>query len=85
MMPNLPPQGERRALVVEDQTTFRELLAELLEGRGFQVESCATGQDAREHLSHAHYQLLLLDLVLPDGHGLDLLADLGVQGSASAR
>jgi DNA-binding NarL/FixJ family response regulator len=84
-MPNSQLSGERRALVVEDQTTFRELLAELLEARGFQVESCATGHDARERLSNAHYQLLLLDLVLPDGHGLDILADLGSFGGAARR
>jgi DNA-binding NarL/FixJ family response regulator len=84
-MPNSPVSGERRALVVEDQTTFRELLAELLEARGFEVESCATGQDAREHLSNAHYQLLLLDLVLPDGHGLDILTELGHFNAGATR
>jgi DNA-binding NarL/FixJ family response regulator len=77
MLPNVPYESERRALVVEDQTTFRELLAELLESRGYAVETCATGQEAREKLSTMQIDLLLLDLVLPDGHGLDLLVELG--------
>jgi DNA-binding NarL/FixJ family response regulator len=67
------PSAERRALVVEDQTTFRDLLLELLEGQGFAAEGCATAQEASEHLARTAYDLLLLDLVLPDAHGLDLL------------
>jgi DNA-binding NarL/FixJ family response regulator len=82
---NPPERLERRALVVEDQTTFRELLAELLEARGYLVETCATGEQAREHLASTAFQLLLLDLVLPDGHGLDLLVGLGRPGKVAAK
>lgn len=72
----LPSAGEpgRRALVVEDQTTFRELLLELLEGQGYAAQGCATAQEASAHLARTAYDLLLLDLVLPDAHGLELLA-----------
>jgi DNA-binding NarL/FixJ family response regulator len=78
--PSQPSRSDRRALVVEDQTTFRELLAELLETRGYAVETCATGEDARAQLARTPFHLLLLDLVLPDGHGLELLSELGGAG-----
>jgi DNA-binding NarL/FixJ family response regulator len=63
----------KQALVVEDQTTFRELLVELLDAAGFHATAAATGEQARAFLSGQHYQLVLLDLVLPDEHGFQLL------------
>lgn len=73
-----PMQGqERRALIVEDQTTFRELLAELLElSAGYVVDTCGTGEEARALLASGDYDIVLLDLVLPDGHGFELLQQL---------
>jgi DNA-binding NarL/FixJ family response regulator len=67
-----PPR--RRALIIEDQTTFRELLSEVLHGSGnYEVTTCATGAEARAALQRARFDLVLLDLVLPDVHGLELL------------
>jgi len=68
----------RRALIVEDQTTLRELLSELLSGMrsggtAGEVVTCATGAEARELLAESAFDLVLLDLVLPDAHGLELL------------
>ncbi|MDB4976858.1 MAG: Two component transcriptional regulator, LuxR family [Myxococcaceae bacterium] len=65
----------KRALIVEDQTTLRELLGELL-GASYAVESCATAAEARSLLAVHHYDLVLLDLVLPDAHGSELLGEL---------
>jgi DNA-binding NarL/FixJ family response regulator len=77
MMPNAGTAA-RRALVVEDQTTFRELLVELLEGQGYAVEGCATAREASQCLERGSFDLVLLDLILPDGHGLELLAAHGI-------
>jgi DNA-binding NarL/FixJ family response regulator len=68
--------SKRRALVVEDQTTLRELLEELLATSAFETASCGTGSEARERLARDNFELVLLDLVLPDAHGLDLLQEL---------
>lgn len=77
------PEAPKRALIVEDQTTFRELLAELLEASGqYHVEGCATGAEARDKLASGSYDLVLLDLVLPDAHGLELLAKLRAEPRA---
>lgn len=71
------PTRERHALVVEDQTTLRELLeASLAERCAFTVESAADGQTALAALARRTFDLVLLDLVLPDMHGFELLSRL---------
>lgn len=70
-----PPKP--RALVVEDQTTFRELLGEVLgAGARYDVTMAATGAEARAHMQRARFDIVLLDLVLPDMHGTELLNEL---------
>jgi DNA-binding NarL/FixJ family response regulator len=77
-----PSRPKKRALVVEDQTTFRELLCELLSTEaGYEVEASASGAQARACLEKARFDLVLLDLVLPDMHGFELLAQLASAGS----
>jgi DNA-binding NarL/FixJ family response regulator len=67
----------KRALILEDQTTLRELLCELLRGAlGYEVEASATGKEAIALLSRQKFELVLLDLVLPDVHGFELLDEI---------
>lgn len=71
------PTRERHALVVEDQTTLRELLEALLSEReAYTVETAADGHSALEALARRSFDLVLLDLVLPDLHGFELLTRL---------
>jgi DNA-binding NarL/FixJ family response regulator len=75
-------RGRRRALIVEDQTTLRELLCELLSDEaGYEVESSASGAEARAWLAKGHFDLVLLDLMLPDMHGFELLPQLTGAGT----
>ncbi len=82
LMENVPTQvaGPRvlSALVVEDQTILREMLVELLEadGRFASVASCGSAEQAVEAVASGSFDLAVLDLMLPDGHGLDVLAEL---------
>jgi DNA-binding NarL/FixJ family response regulator len=69
-----PRSSPPRALVVEDQKTFRELLGELLAAAGFTVQEAALGSEARALLASASFELVLLDLMLPDEHGFQLLS-----------
>ncbi len=68
-----PPEA-RRALVVDDDAAFRESLALLVRREGFEVEEAATVAEARARLAAGPVDVVFVDLVLPDGHGLDLLA-----------
>ena len=65
-----------KILVVEDERELREVIVKSLQQARFVVESAATLFDARTKASAYEYDCILLDLMLPDGNGLDLLRDL---------
>ncbi|MEO8048923.1 MAG: EAL domain-containing protein, partial [Acidobacteriota bacterium] len=60
-------------LVVDDNSENRDLLLERLALSGYQVEGAETGEQALEKINHAHYDLVLLDQLMPGMTGLDLL------------
>jgi signal transduction histidine kinase/DNA-binding response OmpR family regulator len=62
-------------LHVDDDPEFLQLVSHLLAPR-FLTVSAANLQQAREKLTQQRFQLILLDLHLPDGNGADLLGDL---------
>jgi DNA-binding response OmpR family regulator len=64
------------ALIVDDSITVRMDLKEALEEAGIAVTLSATAAAAREALAHAAFDLVILDVMLPDGDGLELLAEL---------
>ncbi|MBI4607943.1 MAG: GAF domain-containing protein [Candidatus Rokubacteria bacterium] len=61
-----------RTLVVDDEASLRSLLTDLFSGLGHHVESAATGQEAIAKLEGQAYDLVTLDLRLPDIHGKDV-------------
>lgn len=65
-----------RLLIVEDEARMREILRAALGRAGFVVDAVALCADAREALSVTRYDAAILDLGLPDGDGLKLLAEL---------
>ena len=71
----------KRILAVEDDATLGRGLLLALGGPGIQAELCADLASARARLAAGRYDLVLLDVNLPDGSGLDLLAQLKAQGN----
>ncbi|MBX3178680.1 MAG: response regulator transcription factor [Candidatus Hydrogenedentes bacterium] len=67
---------KQRILVVEDDAPIRRGIADALEFDGYQILQAGNVADGRQIALDAAFDLLLLDLVLPDGQGLDILADL---------
>jgi len=65
------------ALVVDDDRNFRNGLAELVERQGFTASVAGSLREARAALQEHAPDLLLTDLFLPDGKGIELLDDLG--------
>ena len=67
-----PPAPARRILVVEDHHDSADALARLLALDGHVVEIAPTFADAHRRCSGAVFDVILCDLGLPDGNGLDL-------------
>src|SRR5471030_2318393 len=63
-------------LVVDDEIEIREGLELLLSGEGYGVSSVGTGASGLAKLEVHPYDLLLLDVSLPDRNGLDLLREI---------
>jgi DNA-binding response OmpR family regulator len=65
-----------RVLVVDDSLTVRMDLAEALGAAGFSVTPAESARAARDALAETPHALVVLDVVLPDGDGLDFLREL---------
>jgi two-component system phosphate regulon response regulator OmpR len=66
-------------LVVDDDPEIRKLLARYIESQGFRVLLAASCRELRERLATHQVDLVVLDVMLPDGSGLDLCRDLRAQ------
>ena len=65
----------RPILVVEDDAPTREFVAELLSKRGYTVATASDGVDARAKVAASVPELVILDLILPQVSGFQLLAE----------
>ena len=63
-----------RALIVDDEPDIRELLSITLERMQLAVDTASDVAEARKRLGGQRYDLVLTDMRLPDGDGLDLVA-----------
>jgi len=63
-----------RVLVAEDEATFGLTVARFLQKAGHDVKVCPTGKSAFKALANQEWDVLLLDLKLPDADGVDILA-----------
>jgi two-component system, NtrC family, response regulator PilR len=66
----------RSALIVDDERDIRELLVMTLGRMGLRCDTAATLADARAQLAANSYDLCLTDMRLPDGSGMDLVAEI---------
>lgn len=70
-----------RILVVDDQPTIVDLLSAVLTGQGFAVDTAGTAAQAVEKAAEQRPDLVLLDVSLPDGDGIDVRRRLGAEGA----
>ena len=64
---------EATLLVVDDEPSIRELLSASLRFAGFNVLTAADGHEALHHQSGSHVDLVVLDIMLPDMDGFEVL------------
>src|SRR5687768_15702096 len=60
-------------LVVDDEEAVRTYLADLLSAEGYQVRTASSGVQALEMLSSNAFDVALLDVMMPDMSGLDVI------------
>jgi two-component system catabolic regulation response regulator CreB len=69
---NLPPAARPRILIVEDEPSIRDTIQYPLESDGCETECCGTGGEALARLAAAAYDLVVLDVGLPDMTGFEI-------------
>lgn len=72
-----------RILLVEDDRVIAAAVREQAEGEGHSVDRAARLDTAEDALATAHFDLILLDLMLPDGRGLPFLRRLRAKGNTT--
>ncbi len=65
-----------RLLIIEDEVKIADFIKRGLESAGYQVDQAATGQKGLDMSHEAEYDMIILDLMLPDTDGLDVLRKL---------
>ncbi|MGU7783249.1 hybrid sensor histidine kinase/response regulator AtsR [Burkholderia sp. PU8-34] len=71
-LPPLAPPRARRALVVDDNDNARETLGSMLSALGIPADLCGTGNEGIARFGEQQYDLVLLDLELPDLSGFEV-------------
>jgi CheY-like chemotaxis protein len=64
--------GRPSVLVVDDESIIAQLVADLLDGEGYEVETAADGRAALDRLAQRSYDAVLSDLRMPEIDGLGL-------------
>jgi two-component system response regulator PilR (NtrC family) len=65
-----------RILVVDDEEVIRDVLGTLLERQGYDVSAAADGSEALSLFDPDTFDVVLLDLMLPDRSGLEVLREI---------
>lgn len=72
-----------KIFLLEDDAYLRDGLSEMLSGQGYAVKATETISQARGIIASGVFDLIILDVMLPDGSGLDLCASLRASGVTS--
>ncbi|HLE66062.1 MAG TPA: response regulator, partial [Burkholderiales bacterium] len=75
--------SEASLLVVDDSEANRDMLSRRLQRKGYAVTVAAGGKQALELVARYRYDLILLDIVMPDINGLEVLQTLRKTWSAA--
>lgn len=69
-------EDKRKILVVEDEPDALEIFKDILTEEGFEVDGAEGGLIALERLMNVRYDLVLLDIVMPDKDGISILEEI---------
>jgi DNA-binding NtrC family response regulator len=72
-MVNPNPSVRPTVLIVDDDNGIRKLLTTVLSENGYDTDACGTGQEAVAKTNERFYNMALIDIILPDMNGIELL------------
>jgi two-component system, NtrC family, response regulator PilR len=72
-----------RLLIVDDEASLVDFLSILFQGEGYDVATARSVEEARKSLERATFDLVLCDILMPDGNGLDLLREIKSHNGAA--
>jgi two-component system phosphate regulon response regulator OmpR len=76
LAPSIPADDAPHLLVVDDDRRIRDLLSRFLASEGYRVTTADSAADARAKLGGLHFDLLILDVMMPGESGFDLAKSL---------
>jgi CheY-like chemotaxis protein len=80
-----PPSRRLNILVAEDNSVNQRLAARLLEKRGHRVVAAENGRKALEFLEHLHFDVILMDVQMPEMDGFETTAEIRVRQKKAGR
>lgn len=63
----------KKVLIIEPDVVLADILAETFEARGFTVFSAHTGMDAKNVIQKVHFDVVILEILVPTYTGYDLM------------
>ena len=69
----------KRVLIVDDDKNILKFFTLILQKKGYIVDNAETGREALEKIRRQLYHTTLIDIMLPDVNGLDLLKEISPQ------
>lgn len=69
-----------KVLLVDDEKSVREYLSKILSAESISVKSCSDSSQARDLLKFEDFNVLVIDIILPDQSGLDFIKEIQAEG-----
>lgn len=68
--------NQPKILIVDDDRFLRELYSDILTNENYNIDTAKNGREGLEKIKDGGYDLVLLDIIMPDINGLDIMAQI---------
>ncbi len=77
--------NEKSVLLIDDDKAILRTFSRILQRAGFSTETAESGKEALEKINTKNYDIALIDVILGDGNGLDLLSHIEVSSPKTVK
>lgn len=71
-----------RVLVVEDEKYMNRIISKKLKVEGYSVDSCHDGEEAINYIKSASYDIIIMDIMMPQKNGYEVLKEIRYEGNS---